>query len=94
MELLKIKIYMYGPLPFSLNIHKIKNWKSSFFRIIDIQTINKKERIYTDTTDSNDNKQNISTHIRNKIIEKFDFIRYDKLVDINLIITYVDLGEG
>ena len=36
MELLKIKIYMYGPLPFSLNLCKIKNWKSSIFRIIDI----------------------------------------------------------
>lgn len=32
MRLLKIKIYVYGPLPFSLNLDKLKNGNPQFFR--------------------------------------------------------------
>lgn len=93
MRLLKIKIYVYGPLPFSLNLDKLKKWKSSIFQVTDIQTINEEDRIYTDKPQINIDQQNISELIRTTIIDKFNFIKHDQLTDMILIISYVDLGN-
>lgn len=48
MEQIKIKIYVYGSLPFSVNWNKIRKWSSTIFQIIDITTAFDNKNIFTD----------------------------------------------
>lgn len=90
---LKIKIYIYGPLPFSLNISKIKKWHSSIFIIDEVLTINNEKRIYPKDPTKQIDKSDIVRQTQKKIKDTFKFITHDKLSDLNLILGYVDLGE-
>lgn len=94
MNKLKIKIYIYGPLPFFLNISKIKRWHSSIFVIKDVLTINNEKRIYIKDPTKQIDKIDIVQQTQKKIEDTFEFITHDELTDLNLIIGYVDLGEN
>lgn len=90
----KVKIFVYGNLPFSLNLNKIKKWKSTIFEVTDIKTINDEERIFTNSSQATIDQQEIIDKTLKSIKDNFEFIQHDKLVNINLIVSYVNLGEG
>ena len=94
MKKISIKVYFYGPLPFSINTSKIKKWRSSLFEISEVLSINDEERIYAKDTSKEIEDIDIKDQTIELVKNIFDFIKYDKLVDINLIVGYIDLGNN
>ena len=93
MKRLKIKIFIYGMLPFEINLSKIKKWRSVIFDVIDIQCIKCDQRIYTNDSSKPINESDIPQKTMESICQNFEFISHDELVDINLIVAYAELGN-
>lgn len=109
MKQLIIKVYMFGKMPFEINVKRIKCWSSSLFKIDVIKTIKDEARIYFESDgfdnikpikdeegssfQSNEFNADISKQTINLVLENFKFIKHDELVDINLIVGYMDIGD-
>jgi len=91
---ISIKVYLYGPLPFSIDISKLKKWRSSLFEIFEVLSINNKERVYAKDTSKEIKDIDIKGQTIELVKNKFEFITHDKLVDINLIVGYIDLADN
>lgn len=95
MEPLKIKIFLFGTMPFEINLERIKKWHSSLFKIDEIKTIKDEERIFLPDGALNSGAGiDISKQTIELILNKFEFIRHDELININLIVGYIDLGDN
>ena len=87
MEPLKIKIFLFGTMPFEINLERIKKWHSSLFKIDEIKTIKDEERIFLPDGALNSGAGiDISKQTIELILNKFEFIRHDELININLIV--------
>ena len=89
----RIKIFIYGMLPFEINLSKIKNWRSAFFDVINIQYIKCDQRIYANNSSKPINESDIPQKTMESICQNFEFIAHDELVDFNLIVAYAELGN-
>lgn len=93
MKQLKIKIFLFGTMPFEINLDKIRRWRSSLFKVDDIKTIKDEERIFLPDDALESKTIDISKQTIDLILNKFEFIKHDELIDINLIVGYMDLGN-
>ncbi len=65
-----------------------------YFRHKNVDIVEDNERIFADDTSDYDNDMYISKRTLDSIVKTFKFIKYDELVDIVLIIKYVNIGDN